>query len=147
MLKNKLSLTTGFSLIATALFSCSTLSVNAQDSGKAIAESDIAFEQIAPFVKMGSAWGDRGTGKHGTFGEFPAKASSPLHTHTGAYHGVVISGMMINPFEGESNPTKMGPGSYWYVPAGMAHVTACISEEPCRFYFHAEGAFDFAPAE
>lgn len=147
MLKKKLSLLSGFSLTAAILFSCATISVNAQDSRKAIAASDIAFEQIAPFVKMGAAWGDRATGKHGTFGEFPGHASSPSHTHTGAYHGVVISGTMINPFEGESNPTKMGPGSYWHVPAGTTHVTACISDDPCRFYFHAEGAFDFSPAK
>ena len=94
---------------------------------------------------MGSAWGKRMEGKHGTFGQFPGKASSPPHTHTGAYHGVVISGVMTNPFEGETNPKKMGPGSYWFVPAGMEHVTACVSDDPCLFYFHAEGGFDFTP--
>jgi len=109
--------------------------------------SEINFEQIAPFVKMGAAWGDRAAGKHGTFGEFPGEASSPAHSHSGDYHGVVISGVMINPFEGEKNPTKMGPGSYWYVPAGMEHVTACISKQPCRFYFHADNAFDFSPTK
>ena len=145
MLKNKWALFGGFGVTAAILFSCSTISVSAQDSGQAVSADDIQFEQVAPFVKMGSAWGNRATGKHGTFGEFPAKASSPAHTHTGAYHGIVISGVMTNPFEGESNPVKMGPGSYWYVPAGMEHVTACVSDEPCRFYFHADSSFDFAP--
>ncbi len=113
--------------------------------GLATPAAKIEFTPIAPFVKMGGAWGDRASGAHGTFGEFPGGAASPLHTHSGAYHGVVITGVMTNPFEGESNPPKMGPGSYWYVPAGMEHVTACVSKEPCLFYFHAQGSFDFTP--
>ncbi len=50
---------------------------------------------------------------------------------------------MTNPFEGEDNPPQMGPGSYWYVPAGAVHATACVSNTPCRFFFTAEEAFDF----
>ncbi len=113
---------------------------------RAIQPGQIEFEQIAPFVQMGAAWGNRQQGKHGTFGVFPGGASSPLHTHSGAYHGVVISGVMINPFEQEQSPIHMGPGGYWYVPANVEHVTACVSEEPCVFYFHADGAFDFTPS-
>lgn len=135
------------SLAALAAMSTS-MSANAVDEIPVAIDSErIAFEQIAPFVKMGGAWGNRATGPHGTFGEFPAGASSPQHTHTGAYHGVVVSGVMINPFDGESDPVEMGPGSYWYVPSGTPHVTACVSAEPCRFYFHADGAFDFTPIE
>ena len=114
-------------------------------SARAVPSSQIEFQQIAPFVKMGAAWGDRSQGSHGTFGEFPGGAASPSHTHSGAYHGIVISGVMTNPFGGESIAPPMGPGSYWYVPANVEHVTACISKEPCLFYFHAESAFDFTP--
>ncbi len=112
-----------------------------------IKADQVNYEAVAPFVSMGSAWGDRSKGKHGTFGRFPGGAASPLHTHSGAYHGIVISGRMTNPFRGEAQPPEMGPGSYWYVPAGVAHITACVSKEPCTFYFHANGAFDFAPAK
>jgi len=105
----------------------------------------IEFKQIAPFVQMGSAWGNRSKGAHGTFGQFPGGASSPLHVHSGDYHAVVISGVMTNPFDNDPNPPKMSAGSYWFVPAGSEHVTACVSKEPCVFYFHANGAFDFSP--
>ncbi len=54
---------------------------------------------------------------------------------------------MTNPFAGEAEPRKMGPGSYWFVPANAVHATACVSSIPCEFYFHAAGAFDFLPAE
>lgn len=105
--------------------------------------SAITYAEVAPFVQMGSAWGDRSKGAHGTFGIFKAGAASPVHTHSGAYHGVVISGVMTNPFDGETNPPRMGSGSYWHVPAGARHVTACVSKEPCVFYFHADSGFDF----
>jgi len=115
--------------------------------GDVLPASKRAFTEIAPFVKMAASHGDRASGAHGTFGIFRAGASSPPHTHTGAYHGVVISGTMTNPFGSEAKPPELGPGSYWYVPAGAEHVTSCISKEPCEFYFHAKDGFDFAPLE
>ena len=117
------------------------------DGGRVLRAQQVRFQQIAPFVKMGRAWGDRGKGAHGTFGEFPGGAKSPPHMHSQPYHGIVVSGTMTNPFGNEANPPRMAAGSYWYVPAGAAHVTACISREPCLFYMHAEDAFDFAPVK
>lgn len=111
-----------------------------------IQAQDVQFEEVAPFVKMAAAVGDRSRGAHGTFGLFPAGASSPAHTHSGTYHAVVLSGTMTNPFGKEADPPEMTAGSSWTVPAGVPHVTACISPQPCLFYFHADGAFDFAPA-
>lgn len=121
------------------------LVTSASVSALVLKADQVKYEVVAPFVSMGAAWGDRSKGAHGTFGRFPGGAASPAHTHSGAYHGVVISGLMTNPFNEETNPPQMGPGSHWYVPAGKPHITACVSAEPCTFYFHAEGNFDFAP--
>jgi len=103
----------------------------------------IPYVNINPAIQFGSAWGDFSKTEHGTFGKFPAKFETPVHTHSGAYHGVVIKGTMTNPFKGEKNPPIMKPGSYWFVPANSIHSTACISAEPCLFYFHAASKFDF----
>ena len=127
------------------LIATSVVNAGSTSEAKSMGPDKVTFEQIAPFVKMGGAWGDRSKGAHGTFGQFPGGASSPLHTHSGAYHGIVISGVMTNPFENEQNPTKMEAGGYWFVPAGVEHVTACVSKQPCLFYFHADGPFDFTP--
>jgi hypothetical protein len=105
----------------------------------------LEFQNINPAIAMAHAYGDRSKGAHGSFGTFPAEFITPMHTHTGAYHGVVIEGSMTNPFAGEAEPPTMGPGSYWYVPAGAEHATACVSATPCKFYFYADGAFDFTP--
>ncbi len=123
--------------------------------GTTLRADEVKFEEAAgtPFgpngelVQFGAGWGDRASGAHGTFGIFPAGAVSPPHTHTSDYHGVVISGVMSNPFGTEASPVELPAGSHWYVPAGEQHVTQCMSTEPCVFYFHSEGAFDFAPVD
>ncbi len=114
---------------------------------KVLSEKARVFANINPAVKMASAYGDKSHGVHGTFGQFPAKFETPYHTHSAAYHGVVIKGVMTNPFKGDANSPKMGPGSYWYVPASAVHATACVSDTPCEFYFHSKSSFDFHPAE
>jgi len=113
----------------------------------AMPAATLEFRNVNPAIAMADAYGDRATGAHGTFGTFPAEFITPYHTHTGAYHGVVVEGVMTNPFEGETSPPEMAPGSYWYVPAGAVHATACISKTPCKFYFHADSAFDFKPVK
>ncbi len=101
------------------------------------------FDAIAPFLKFSDAFGDRTQpGPHGTFGIIPAHTASPPHTHSAVYHGVVIRGVIVNPFNGDQYPPHLGPGSYRYVPANVVHVTACISDEPCLFYTHLEAPFD-----
>jgi hypothetical protein len=137
------------SLLASCVALAALTSAYAFDSEAPVVlpvESQV-FEPLNPMIAMAGAWGDRATGQHGTFGTFQPDFTTPFHTHTGAYHRVVIEGVMTNPFEGEADAPEMGPGSYWYVPAGAAHATACISDTPCRFYFHADEGFDFIMAE
>lgn len=107
----------------------------------------LEFQNINPMIKMAAAYGDRSAGAHGSFGTFPPNFMTPFHTHSGAYHGVVIKGVMTNPFKGEESPPTMEPGSYWYVPAESVHATACVSDVPCEFYFYADEAFDFHVTE
>lgn len=119
-----------------------------------ISTSEIAAELnkdsavISPFARMFTVWGDRSNDAHGTIGEFIPGGASPEHTHSHSYHGVVLSGTMVNPFLGQAigEARPLQAGDYWFVPAGIEHVTACISAEPCSFYFHSEGLFDFVTA-
>ncbi len=123
--------------------------LTAARSVQAVAQpySELEWTQVAPFVKMAKAWGERASGPHGTFGLFPAHASSPIHTHSGEYRAIVIRGTMQNPFGNETDPPELGPGSYWDVAANSPHRTLCISNEPCLFYFYSASTFDFAPVK
>ena len=115
----------------------------------ALPSGAVVYKNLNKAIKMADVWGNRATGPHGTFGKFVANFETPLHTHTFAYHGVVVAGVMTNPFGKmkQKNPPKMTAGSYWYVPAGMPHSTACVSKTPCQFYFVSDGAFDFIPVK
>ena len=151
-MKRVLLYITGTILITTLIFACTQESSSTDkqvltNGKRVLLVQDILFEAISPFAQFGSVWGNRETQAHGTSGIFPGGAASPPHVHTYGYYGVVLSGNLTNPFGTEVNPTELGPGSYWYVPAMEEHVTVCISEEPCTFYFHASNAFDFTVIE
>jgi len=108
---------------------------------------EFKFDTIMPTLKFSGAYGDRASTAHGSFAAIAGKWATPSHTHSAAYHGVVIRGVVTNGFNGDKNPPKMGPGSYWYVPANSVHVTACVSKEPCMTYLHSDGKFDLLPVE
>ena len=148
----KLSRTHLLTIIASLAVTLSVGSANAGskfDPNKDVAlpKAQLKYFNINPAIQMANAYGDMSAGGHGTFGKFPANFDSGVHTHSGAYHGIVVKGLMTNPFKDETNPPQMEAGSYWYVPANSAHSTACVSDTPCEFFFFAESKFDFIPAK
>ena len=139
-------------LFALALTGCSGRQLSDNDeSGIAVFKPANEIDYFKPMegapIEFGMAYGNTFKSDHGTFGKFPANFETPMHTHSQAYHGIVIEGIMTNPMQGQSGLIKkMGPGSYWFVPAGQTHATACVSSSPCRFYMHQSVPFDFAMA-
>ena len=69
----------------------------ASDKTVTTPHDQLVWVEIAPFVQMADVTGNMGTGAHGTFGKFTPNSSTPLHKHTGAYHGVVVTGTMYKP--------------------------------------------------
>jgi quercetin dioxygenase-like cupin family protein len=139
------------SLMATTLltFACGFAAAEVFDAKKPVAQptSTFRFDTITPFLKFSAAYGERNSSAHGTFGQIGAQMASPSHTHSAAYHGIVIHGVMTNSFSGDKNPPQMGPGSHWYVPGNAVHMTACVSKEPCLFYIHSDAKYDYTPAD
>lgn len=74
------------------------------------------------------------------------RGAFPMHTHSASYQLVVIKGVMKHWDAQGSQKTaqKMGPGSFWYQPAGQAHGDACESEE-CVWFITFDGPHDFKP--
>jgi quercetin dioxygenase-like cupin family protein len=112
-----------------------------------VQKKNLKYNHINPAIQMAGAYGDMSKGLHGTFGKFPPSFSTPFHPHSGAYHGVVLKGVMTNPFKNEAKSPRMEAGSYWHVPTNSVHATACVSDTPCEFYFHAGKGFDFKQVE
>lgn len=141
-----LAVAAGFTI---ALATGSALAGSKFDPTKDVAlpKAQLKYVDINPAIQMADAYGDMSAGAHGTFAKFPPNFDSGIHTHSGAYHGIVVKGVMTNPFKGETDPPKLEAGSYWYVPANSVHSTACVSDAPCEFFFFAESKFDFLPLE
>lgn len=76
------------------------------------------------------------------------RGAFPMHTHTANYQLVVIKGVMKHWDANGSQKTapRMGPGSFWYQPAGQAHGDSCESDE-CVWFITFDGPRDFAEAK
>ena len=94
----------------------------------------------------GPAYGNLGKGPHGTFIRMPAGFVSPVHNHTGAYWGIVISGVAANGLPGAAD-VQLPSGSYWYQKGGEAHVTKCLSGQECLFFINQDTAFDYVAVD
>ncbi|GEN98171.1 hypothetical protein NSE01_00040 [Novosphingobium sediminis] len=97
-------------------------------------------------LQAGPAYGDLQHGRHGTFIHMPAGFVSPVHTHTEDYFAVVIKGTGANQLPG-GKIIPLPVGSYWFQKGEEAHVTQCLSKEPCVFFIVQPGKFDYVPAQ
>lgn len=95
-------------------------------------------------LQAAPAYGDLAHGAHGTFIKMPAGFVSPIHTHTGDYWGVVISGVGANGVPGSAD-VPLPVGSYWFQKGGERHITKCISSNECIFFINQSTKFDYLP--
>lgn len=98
-------------------------------------------------VKLAVVHGDPAVGPVGFLIEFPPGANAGLHSHTGDYHAVVLSGAPAHwlPHEkGQGEPLEVG--TYWWQPGGYDHGDRCTGEEPCYAFVWESKALDFKPA-
>ena len=95
-------------------------------------------------LQAAPAFGDLAHGAHGTFIKMPAGFVSPVHTHTGDYYGVVISGVGANGVPGSAD-VPLPVGSYWFQKGGERHVTKCLSPNECIFFINQSTKFDYLP--
>src|SRR5262245_13075772 len=101
----------------------------------------------APGVKIVDVWGDHTKGAFGAFIKFPAGFATPLHTHTNAFHVVVVSGTFVQGPEGKPE-FSLPSGSYLLQPGdGYRHTTKCAAGSECVIFAESKGKFDLIPAE
>ena len=142
---------TTLAAVAVAVAAFGAQAVASQDKSVFLSSADVMFDDIIPgTVAFATVAGDRESGAHGTFVRIPPGQATPMHTHGGAYHAVVIDGNFENPIDGDdaSNVT-LTKGGYYYVPAGAKHITRCAEDSPvdCLTFFYQDVPFDFAVSE
>ena len=92
-------------------------------------------------LRAANGHGDLQHGAHGTIIKMPAGFVSRVHSHTGEYWAVVISGVGVNGTPG-STDVPLPAGSYWSQKGGEPHVTKCISSNECIFFISQSVKFD-----
>ena len=91
-------------------------------------------------IMVSDAYGKVASGPHATITKFPKGFKSALHTHTGDYYAIVISGVMAN-YRPGSEIKHLSAGSYWFQKGGEPHITECFSEN-CTVVLVQDVAFD-----
>jgi hypothetical protein len=127
---------------ATAAAALFCLSASAgEDPFKGHASISVPFERLpfrpqAPNLpqRVSDLWGDRDRdGGFGELVELPPGFRSPLHAHSGDFHGVLVKGTWVHE-DAKGNGISLGPGSYVRQAGGEMHVDRCVSKEPCLLF-------------
>lgn len=133
-------------LLAVTAVCVASVSAQAQTPSRSVNVSvnELKFYELGKEkIPVAKGYGDPAAGAHSNYIKLPGGASSPMHTHSGDYYGVVISGVVAN----EQNPAgpdrPLAPGSYWFQQGGQPHVTKCISSTECLIFVTQNSAFDF----
>lgn len=109
--------------------------------------SAMTFETSPEGVGFASLNGDRFQEAYMAMVELPAGTVSPAHTKSADMFGVMISGEMVHTITDETiqDEVRLPKGSYYHIPAGVPHVSKCVSEVDCVTFLYQNGKFDFLP--
>src|SRR5688572_18581680 len=84
--------------------------------------SKLTWTEQAPGATVATLWGDMEKGPYGALTRFEAGTWVERHVHPSDMHLVVIEGVYVHrPDDGPE--VRVTPGSYLFVPGGMAHVS------------------------
>ena len=93
--------------------------------------------------KVTTLWGNRDRdGGFGQLVELPPGFRSPVHAHSGDFHGVLIKGTWLHEDASGRGTPVSAPGSYVRQAGGEMHVDRCVSAEPCVLFL-----FQFSRAD
>ncbi len=108
-----------------------------------------AFETSTEGVGFAPLEGDRFAGAYMAMVRLPGGLVSPAHVKSANMFGVVISGTLTHRAAAEetSAEVRLPAGSFYRIPAGLAHVSSCVSSEDCVTFLYQDGKFDFLPAK
>ena len=111
--------------------------------------TDLAWETSEQGVGFAQLRGDRFSGAYMAMVRLPAGLVSPAHVKSANMFGLVIRGTIVNYAVGDTpeNETALPTGSYYSIPAGLPHISKCISSVDCVTYLYQDGKFDFLPVQ
>ena len=136
-------------LILATSSSALVVSANAADSAEivTIPPAQLQWETTREGVGFAPLQGDRFKESYMAMVRLPAGLISPAHVKSANMYGLVVSGTITNIAVGADPATeiKLPTGSYYKIPAGLAHVSKCVSGTDCVTFLYQDEKFDFLP--
>ncbi|WP_299724679.1 cupin domain-containing protein [uncultured Tateyamaria sp.] len=132
--------------LALALIAAATPALADPDITVAPPQS-LAWETTPEGVAFAALSGDRWSEAYFAMVRLPGGTISPPHVKSADMFGVMVEGQMTHATLGQKDPTIIGPGSYYHVPAHLPHISSCVSDTPCVTMLYQDGAFDFVPVQ
>ena len=107
----------------------------------------LQWETTKEGVGFAALQGDRFTEPYMAMVRLPAGLISPAHTKTANMYGLVVSGTIANIALGADpkSEIKLPSGSWYKIPAGLPHISKCLSTVDCITFLYQDGKFDFLP--
>ena len=112
-------------------------------------QPDLAWEVTPEGVAFAALKGNRFEESYLAMVRLPAGLVSPVHVKTAGMYGLVVSGEMmhvVDESEAVGAPV-LKAGDYYEIPAGLAHLSKCVSATDCVTFLYQDGPFDFLPVE
>lgn len=108
-------------------------------------QGDLPWSATPEGAEFAALHGDRFVQSYMAMVRLPAGLSSPPHIKSANMFGVVMEGAFTHTTGdgADGEPVHLGPGSYYHIPAGLPHVSSCVSSVPCVAFLYQDGAFDF----
>jgi len=101
------------------------------------------YSEVIPGVTRATVWGDPDKGAHGAFTKFVPGFDAGVHNHTHDLRIVVIKGAYVYKVDGRE--TRVGPGSFLFIPGGTKHWSGGDAKEGALFYQQGDARFDLNP--
>jgi len=134
-----------------SLFALMVFGVSQASAGpvRLIDATEMNWETTPEGVAFAALQGDRFHESYQALVKLPSGTISPAHVKSANMYGIVRQGQTAHYARGDAPdaPATIGPGSFYHIPAGLAHVSACVSQDPCMKYLYQDGAFDFLVTE
>ncbi len=106
----------------------------------------LEWDKTPEGVEFAALDGNRFEASYMAMVRLPAGTISPPHVKSANMFGVMIAGSMTHTTVDSPIPgAEIGPGGFYKVPAGLPHISSCVSEIPCVTFLYQDGAFDFQP--
>jgi len=98
-------------------------------------------------VEFAPLLGERFSQAYMAMVKLPAGLVSPAHVKSANMFGVVVAGTITHLAVGADPALEipLSGGAFYKVPAGVGHVSKCISEVDCVTFLYQDGKFDFIP--